>query len=298
MQQEYEIRFPVVTDGILRLLLLFSLAYAAEMLAVLAAGADPSLLILSVGQNFQPLSLITHFFVSGSAGFSGLMQLFFSLLIIWSFGSELDQLWGTRNFYSYFFASQLAASLFTVGLGVVLGIPFVAAGIGAGLSALMLAYAVLWPNRQALFFFVIPMRMKWIVFIFFVLLLVGSWSWNHIVLHLSGVVFGGFLLFLKARTGRLYRAEVGGPYSYSTRSSSQQQWASMQTSRKGLVEGVKDKVEEWKKRRRLERKRREIDRRIEMKDEVDRLLEKISKDGMNSLSRKEKAFLDRASREL
>ncbi len=56
--------------------------------------------------------------------------------------------------------------------------------------------------------------------------------------------------------------------------------------------------EEWKKRRRLVRKRREIERRIEMKDEVDRLLEKISKEGMDSLTRKEKATLDRASKEL
>jgi hypothetical protein len=35
-----------------------------------------------------------------------------------------------------------------------------------------------------------------------------------------------------------------------------------------------------------------------MKEEVDRLLEKISKSGMKSLSSKEKALLDRASREL
>lgn len=295
MQQEYEIRFPVVTDGILRLLLLFSLAFVAETLAVLAANADLSVLMLSVGQNFQPLSLITHFFVSGAPGLTGLLHLLFELLIIWSFGSELDQLWGTRNFYAFFFSVQLAAALFTVGLGLAMGVPFVAYGIGPGLSALMLAYAVLWPNRQALFFFVIPMRMKWIVFIFFLFLLIGTW--NHIVLHLSGMAFGGFLLFWKARSGRLYRAGAG-PSAYSSRSSSQQPWGAVQVGRRGLVEGVRDRVEDWKKRRRLERKRREIERRIEMKDEVDRLLEKISKDGMNSLSRKEKAFLDRASREL
>jgi hypothetical protein len=35
-----------------------------------------------------------------------------------------------------------------------------------------------------------------------------------------------------------------------------------------------------------------------MKDEVDRLLDKISKEGITALTKKEKEFLDSASREL
>jgi hypothetical protein len=61
---------------------------------------------------------------------------------------------------------------------------------------------------------------------------------------------------------------------------------------------LSERWEEFKKKRRLNKKKAEIERRIEMKEEVDRLLEKISKSGMKSLSSKEKALLDRASREL
>jgi hypothetical protein len=42
----------------------------------------------------------------------------------------------------------------------------------------------------------------------------------------------------------------------------------------------------------------EILRRIEMKEELDRILEKISREGMNSLTKEEKKFLDKASKEL
>ena len=66
----------------------------------------------------------------------------------------------------------------------------------------------------------------------------------------------------------------------------------------GMVARFKARLEEQKKKKRLDKKRKEIERRIEMKEEVDRLLEKISREGMDSLSRKEKTFLDKASKEL
>lgn len=303
MQQGYEIQYPVTSDGILRLMVLFVLAFLVQLVFTLLFNPGPGYLtplILSAGQDFQPLSLITHFFVNGPVGFSGVIHLLFELLILWSFGSELDRLWGSRNFYSFFFFSQLFGSLCTVALGFALGLPFIAYGIGGGLAALLLAYGILWPNRQALFMFIFPLRMKWIVLILFLFLLFGSM--HTLVMHLSSAAFGGLFLYMKARRGRLYQdsSVTGGGY-YSTRSSSQPASrfaAGADTEKMGMVARFKARLEEQKKKKRLDKKRKEIERRIEMKEEVDRLLEKISREGMDSLSRKEKTFLDKASKEL
>ncbi|PKL33919.1 MAG: hypothetical protein CVV45_05545 [Spirochaetae bacterium HGW-Spirochaetae-10] len=308
MQQGYEIQYPVTSDGILRLMVLFVLAFAVQLVATLFFQVGPAQLaplVLSASQDFQPLSLITHFFVVRGAispfgfGFSDGISLLFEMLILWSFGSELDRLWGSRNFYSFFFLSQMLGGLFTVALGMALGQPFIAYGFGGGLAAMMVAYGVLWPNRQALFMFIFPLRMKWIVLILFIFLLMGRT--DTLVMQLASAASGVLFLLLKARSGRLYQDSYSGNPYYSTRSSSQPASrfaAGADTEKMGMVARFKARLEEQKKKKRLDKKRKEIERRIEMKEEVDRLLEKISREGMDSLSRKEKTFLDKASKEL
>lgn len=69
------------------------------------------------------------------------------------------------------------------------------------------------------------------------------------------------------------------------------------SGKQGLFSSILDPIREKRRKRRLEKKRKQIEQRIDMKYEVDRLLEKISKEGMSSLTRKERAFLDRASKE-
>ena len=91
-------------------------------------------------------------------------------------------------------------------------------------------------------------------------------------------------------------AESGFRYEGSTRSSSVSGGIGDRSKEKKSG-GLFGWLEDRKKKKRLKKKQEEIDRRISMKEEVDRLLEKISRDGMDSLSRKEKAFLDKASRE-
>ncbi|WP_000330081.1 DUF6576 domain-containing protein, partial [Leptospira interrogans] len=48
-------------------------------------------------------------------------------------------------------------------------------------------------------------------------------------------------------------------------------------------------------KRKMKKWQEEMNRKIHVREEVDQLLDKISKSGMNSLSRKEKKFLKEAS---
>ena len=165
------------------------------------------------------------------------------------------------------------------------------------IAGMLLAYAVIWPDRQVLLFFVIPVKMKWLIlglFAFVFLFALGG-SFETVVLYSGGALAGALYLFYHARRGRVM-AESGFRYEGSTRSSSVSGGIGDRSKEKKSG-GLFGWLEDRKKKKRLKKKQEEIDRRISMKEEVDRLLEKISRDGMDSLSRKEKAFLDKASRE-
>ncbi|GIX43044.1 MAG: hypothetical protein KatS3mg129_2777 [Leptospiraceae bacterium] len=215
------------------------------------------------------------------------------MLILWGFGSEIEQLWGTKNFYKYFFIGIFGGAISILIIGTFFLPGLYAFSPTAGISALLLAYAILFPNREVLFFFVLPLKMKWVVLILFIFLALASY--NQLILNLGGAIFAGFYLYIVAKRGRL-KDEYN---RYSTRSSSQLNRILYEPPTEiSWKEKIKNKISEYKKKRRLEKKRLEIERRIEMKEELDRILEKISKEGMDSLTREEKKFLDKASKEL
>lgn len=265
---------PPITDNALRLVLVFSAAFLVERAATLFFGANVGALVLRFDRGFEPLQLITHVFAFGAfMPWGGLLFLFFECLMLYMFGSELEQEWGRQNFLRLF--------LFGLGGGLALGSlsalflpsPPLLYGFGAGTAAIMVAYAMIWPDRQALLFFVIPIRMKWLVLLIFVMLL--TWDFpNQFMIQLGGGLTGALFVYYYARRGRQATSPGRG-----------------QAASAGMLGGLQEAL----RKRRLAQKQGEIDRRIEMKAEVDRLLEKISRDGIKALSRKERRFLDSAS---
>ncbi len=55
---------------------------------------------------YKPWQIITHMFMHG--GFS---HLFFNMLMLWMFGSILEQVWGSKRFLIFYFFSGIAATL-------------------------------------------------------------------------------------------------------------------------------------------------------------------------------------------
>ncbi|MCS7204728.1 MAG: rhomboid family intramembrane serine protease [Leptospiraceae bacterium] len=288
---QYEVRYPTLTDGIFRLLILFSITFILQVLATIFSLPYFYSLVV-VGGEIHWIAFFTHFFVY-PISIGGFISFIFEMLLLWSFGSELELLWGTKNFYRYFFISIFGGALMIFLVGFFLP-GMIAYSATAGISALLLAYAILFPNRQVLFFFVIPLKMKWVALILFIFLALGST--NHFLLNIGGVISASLYLLYTVKAGRLRQENR----HYSTRSSSQVSRIFYDESheKESPLQRLKNRIEEFKKKRRLEKKRQEILRRIEMKEELDRILEKISKQGMNSLTSEEKKFLDRASKEL
>jgi membrane associated rhomboid family serine protease len=55
---------------------------------------------------FRPYQLITHIFMHGS-----FMHLFFNMFSLWMFGNVLENYWGPKRFFIYYFVTGLGAAL-------------------------------------------------------------------------------------------------------------------------------------------------------------------------------------------
>lgn len=144
-----------------------------------------------IGTEFLPWQIGTYAFLHGSLG-----HLFFNMLGLWMFGSELEQLWGRKRYLQFYGASVVAAALTQLLVNALLGHGAPTIGASGGLFGLLLAFAMLFPNRTILLFFVIPLRAKWLVLLYGLAeLYQGAAVLNTGVAHFAhlGGMLGGLL---------------------------------------------------------------------------------------------------------
>jgi membrane associated rhomboid family serine protease len=61
--------------------------------------------------HFKPYQLITHVFMHGS-----LMHLFFNMFSLWMFGNVLENYWGPKRFFIYYFVTAFGAAALLLGV--------------------------------------------------------------------------------------------------------------------------------------------------------------------------------------
>lgn len=125
-----------------------------------------------------------------------------SCYFYWMIGSQLEQVWGGFRFNVFYFTGALATMI----VGLISGY---ATADYLNLS-LFLAFAMLFPNEQLLFFFFIPVKAKWIAWVdaafllydLIMLLAVGSWkaSLCIVISFLNIALFFGGGVIHKMRT--------------------------------------------------------------------------------------------------
>src|SRR5690242_7859074 len=128
------------------------------------------------------------------------------MLFLWMFGVELERMWGTRYFTKYYFACGLGAGLTQILLGL-LPLPFAALfwgqwtiGASGAIFGLLLAYALYFPTRPILVFFMFPVPAKYFVMIYGGFELLYAFSGGGGVAHtahLGGLATG--YLYLKGK---------------------------------------------------------------------------------------------------
>jgi membrane associated rhomboid family serine protease len=109
---------------------------------------------------------VTYMFLHG-----GLLHILFNMLALWMFGTELERLWGTRYFLKFYFVSGVGAGILTVLFSL---LPFgfahqvyqaVVIGASGSIYALLLAYALYFPDRPIYMYFVFPIPARTFVLI-------------------------------------------------------------------------------------------------------------------------------------
>ena len=92
---------------------------------------------------FALWQLVTYSFLHG-----GISHLLFNMFALYMFGGELERFFGTRRFFSLYFAGVIAAALaqlvFTSAAG---GTPHPTIGASGGIFGLLLAYGLFFPRR-------------------------------------------------------------------------------------------------------------------------------------------------------
>ncbi len=146
--------------------------------------------------------LATYMFLHG-----GVLHILFNMVALWMFGTELEQMWGTRYFLKFYFVTGVGAALLTVvfallPLDVSRQIYFAnVIGASGAIYGLLLAYGLYFPNRPIYLYFVLAVPAKIFVavmgLIAFYSSIAGANGGVANATHLGGLLVG--YVYLKGR---------------------------------------------------------------------------------------------------
>ena len=206
----------------------------------------------------------TYMFLHG-----GIWHILINLFILWFFGREVEYFIGPKYFTRLYFAAGLAGAALWLAFNFNSSVPVL--GASAAVLGCIIAFATLFPNREVtlLVFFVLPVRLKakYLALIAIALDVVplmqgGDTQVAHLA-HLGGAAFG-----------YLYIKQLG--YGATPR------W----------LLWLQDMTARLKPRPRPPP--REMSPEEFMREQVDPILDKIAREGMQSLTRRERKILESA----
>ena len=93
--------------------------------------------------------LVTYIFLHG-----GFFHILFNMFGLYMFGSELEATWGTREFAKFFFICGIGAGILTVIASPYSPVAII--GASGAILGLLVAYGVLFPNRQIYIYGIVP----------------------------------------------------------------------------------------------------------------------------------------------
>ena len=202
-----------------------------------------------------------------------------NMFVLWMFGTELEHNWGFRDFLKYYFVCGIGGGVlvwFTSFLG--LSNPLIPTiGASGAVFGILVAFGLMWPDRLIYFWGIFPMKALHLVLLFGAIDLFSGLSSTGgniaVFAHVGGGVTGFIYLkygwrimihlesFIKRIKRRKFKVTQGGAFR----------------SKSSDIRDHNDTAHP------------DID------EEVDRILDKITREGKDSLTAREKNILDRAS---
>jgi membrane associated rhomboid family serine protease len=215
----------------------------------------------------RPWTVVTYMFVHG-----GLGHIFFNMLALFFFGPRLENHLGSKYFLRLYLLSGLGGAAFSF----VFAPHAAVVGASGAVFGVLLGFAYYWPREPIYIWGVLPIQSRILVGILAAASLysgiAGTQAGVAHFAHLGGFVFG--YLYLRWRKRKHF-----------------QQWKPMTTPKAEAEKAVRKVGEREAKKRWAAidlNDLHELNR-----DEVERLLEKVEKEGVGSLTPEERAVLDR-----
>ncbi len=228
--------------------------------------------------------LATYMFLHG-----GLWHILINLLILWFIGREVEYFIGPKYYTRLFLLGGLFGGILWLVFNLGSATPVV--GASAGVLACVIAFATLFPDRELTFllWFILPVRIKArylaLILVAFdvVPLLQGAQTNIAHLAHLGGAALG-YLYIKHLGYGRVPRwlqavLAIGRPLKSRPRARS----SATRTSTSSGAWGGSRKV-----------RRPHLSPEAYIQEQVDPILEKISREGMQSLTPSERRILESA----
>ncbi len=238
--------------------------------------------------SLQIWRFFTYMFLHGS-----FIHILFNMLGVWMFGTQIERRWGMRTFLIYYIVCGLGGAV-TYGLFNLAGASAGTQMLGASgaLYGILLAYGMTFPNSVILVMMIFPMKAKYAVIAFGVMALMNSTGGGnggniaHLA-HLGGMIAG--FIFLKVTIPSLSAgmgSSLGGDISGA--------WRRWQTKRKMKIVRPSAKTDSGQAKPGNGSAGTAKGRG--KRSEIDTILDKISREGLQSLSDEEQEILRRAGR--
>jgi len=157
----------------------------------------------------------THFFIYPTVG--GLAPMFlinlaFSIYMIWSIGSLLIHLRGVKDFLYLYIGAGVFSGALTLLILYLTGLPLPIVGLTPPLYAMLTAWMLLFPQAEVVLFFAIPIRIKWLILGILSFSFLSDLSQGHFlgcVQLTGGVLFGLLYGILRWKSGvQLFKRRV------------------------------------------------------------------------------------------
>jgi hypothetical protein len=215
----------------------------------------------------------------------GFLHLVFNMLLLYFFGPALEERMRGTGFGLFYFTCGFGGAAFSYAVGLFTPVaPFI--GASGAVLGVALAFAMNWPNAPIYIFpLPMPIKVKWLVGFLVVtnVLMAGSGAESGIAYtaHLGGLLFGFIYISSEERVMRRAKEVL-----YKQRQTQRSTPPKRREKEKETVGAVKPQCAT------------ETHGQESRQDAIDRVLDKISKTGVESLTPEERLLLEEQSRQL
>lgn len=238
--------------------------------------------------SFYPWQLVTYQFIHGGFG-----HIFFNMLMLWMFGMELENFWGSKKFLLFYIISGLGAGLLQLFLSPVFdGVTGPTIGASGAVFGIMLAFAFYFPDRYIFIYFLFPVKAKYLIAFLMVIefLSVGDQSFTAHLAHIGGASTALILLLSERYTSfrldsifDLFKGRKKSNYFESEKPRFRKS-SIFDRKEENIEDATFFDIDSSSKRKEV------------TQEEIDRILDKISQSGYQKLTEDEKRILFEASK--